>query len=70
MDDSKLTPEEQKTWDIMTDGCLHEELTFGSGDYFIFCSKCNRTWIIDERDGKMSNIGRASGLSGEKRIKK
>jgi hypothetical protein len=31
---SMSTPEE----------CFHPELTFGSGDYYIFCNRCGRKW--------------------------
>lgn len=24
--------------------CRHETLTFGSGDYYIFCQECNACW--------------------------
>jgi len=24
--------------------CFHPELTFGSGDYYIFCNRCGRKW--------------------------
>jgi hypothetical protein len=25
--------------------CRHEELTFGSGDYYLFCNACGATWM-------------------------
>jgi len=26
--------------------CDHAELTFGSGDYYIFCHACGRKWAV------------------------
>jgi len=25
--------------------CKHEKLTFGSGDFYIFCVDCTRSWV-------------------------
>ena len=61
------TQNKKKVWDKLSDGCIHEELIFGSGDFYIICAKCNRVWEIKE--GSRSNIGRAANLSGEIRVK-
>jgi hypothetical protein len=56
--------------------CLHEELHFGSGDYYIFCSNplCGRKWAVVDSDGypapDLSNEGKQAYLSGECRVKK
>jgi hypothetical protein len=54
--------------------CLHEDIYFGSGDYYIFCAICFRRWVTinpDEQiDSTISNNGAQSGLSGEHRVKK
>lgn len=63
----QLSEDQQETWDALTDGCEHKELVFGSGDYYIFCGECGRSWIME--DNWKHNIGRGSQLSGEKRIK-
>jgi len=26
--------------------CKHEELQFGSGDYYLFCHACHRRWAM------------------------
>lgn len=48
--------------------CLHEEIYFGSGDYYIFCAnpECGRRWRVD---GDVSNKGDQCMLSGERRVK-
>lgn len=32
------TPEKQQA-------CDHPTLTFGSGDYYVMCRECSRTWV-------------------------
>ncbi len=56
-------------------GCLHKELTFGSGDYYIFCANpiCKCSWIMkalgkDEVDVDLSNKGVSATLSDAKRV--
>lgn len=65
-----------------TTSCLHPELTFDSGDYYVFCHTCNSKWVrvnmnwpesgLPSRqvggDPGSANIGAASGLSGHKRV--
>jgi len=29
---------------VSPEECFHPELTFGSGDYYIFCNRCGRKW--------------------------
>lgn len=44
----KLPDDLLDTWEGLTDGCEHEELVFGSGDYYIFCGTCGHKgyrWI-------------------------
>ena len=53
--------------------CIHEALYFGSGDYYLICEECGRFWVMvglegDKPDSTHSNIGKASGLSGERRV--
>ena len=64
--------------------CLHDELTFDSGDYYVGCRKCNSKWVKvnltwpesgTNRAGQQvggdpasANIGAAAGLSGHKRV--
>ena len=49
------------------DKCLHEELYFASGDFYLICDECNRYWRMEEQ--YVSNVGKACLLSGEKRTK-
>lgn len=30
----------------MKNDCNHNRLYFGSGDYYIFCDECKRSWVI------------------------
>ena len=51
--------------------CIHESLIFASGDYYLYCPRCKRQWVIcgDKTigdAGKCSPI--AAELSGEYRI--
>jgi hypothetical protein len=64
--------------------CLHPELTFDSGDYYVLCHACNSRWVRvkigglesgTDREGRQvggdpsaANIGQASGLSGHRRV--
>ena len=64
--------------------CIHPELTFDSGDYYIRCHICNSKWVRcnlnwpesgTNRAGQQvggdpasANIGAAAGLSGHKRV--
>ena len=53
--------------------CIHEALSFGSGDYYLICDECGRYWVMvgnngDEPDPSQSNIGAAASLSGERRV--
>ena len=25
--------------------CRHDKLIFGSGDYYVFCEECGRSWV-------------------------
>ncbi len=47
--------------------CLHEEIYFGSGDYYLICEECNRYWVME--DPYENNVGKACELSGERRTK-
>jgi len=54
--------------------CEHENLMFGSGDYYIFCTECPAKWVVagnnsDENSPQESNIGVGAGLSGERRVR-
>ena len=49
----KSTPEKQQA-------CNHPTLTFGSGDYYVMCRECSRTWVktsmaSDEADPEYTN---------------
>jgi len=64
--------------------CIHPELTFDSGDYYIRCRICNSKWVrcnlswpesgINRTgqqvggDPASANIGAAANLSGNKRV--
>lgn len=30
---------------IPVDECTHQELTFGSGDFYVFCTACGAWWM-------------------------
>jgi len=48
--------------------CEHKKLMFGSGDYYIFCEECHKSWIME--DDHKNNVGLISQhLSGEFREK-
>jgi hypothetical protein len=53
--------------------CLHTELHFGSGDYYLFCHDCGATWgmlgdfnepTVQRLAPEKANQGKGSGLSG------
>jgi len=52
---------------VTTKECLHENIYFGSGDFYIICSDCERFWRMETV--YKDNVGGAAGLSGETRIK-
>ena len=57
---------------IPREECNHPELTFGSGDYYIFCYECGAIWATtsiqsDRIAPEESNRGKGMSLSGEKR---
>jgi hypothetical protein len=48
--------------------CVHENLYFGSGDFYIFCEDCGHTW---QSQGNEHNLhAQACQLSGQRRVKK
>lgn len=54
--------------------CRHLKLTFGSGDYYIFCYGCGHWWATIEPTShklapELANRGAGSQLSGEARIR-
>lgn len=55
--------------------CLHPELLFGSGDYYIFCTNpaCGRKWTTtgaeEQAMPELANKGRQAYMSGERRVK-
>jgi hypothetical protein len=54
--------------------CEHTKLTFGSGDFYLFCYECGATWATidvgaDRLASEKSNQGIGSRLSGEARSK-
>lgn len=56
------TPEKQQA-------CGHKTLVFGSGDYYVMCRDCSRTWVkaglaSDEADPEYVN----DTITGEERI--
>jgi hypothetical protein len=58
---------------IPQEDCAHKLLTFGSGDYYIFCSGCGARWVFaggedDTHTPGKSNKGKGSHLSGETRV--
>ena len=54
-----------KSPDSLND-CTHNKLRFGSGDYYIFCAECNRSW---RPDGEQKyNTGKGQFNSGHERI--
>jgi hypothetical protein len=58
----KSTPEKQQA-------CNHPTLTFGSGDYYVMCRECSRTWVkvgmaSDEADPEFIN----DTITGEARV--
>lgn len=52
--------------------CKHEQLYFGSGDYYLFCRECHANWAMIDPAHKLapelSNVGEAALLSGHERI--
>lgn len=32
--------------------CIHPELNFASGDYYVTCARCNAMWMRKARDGR------------------
>ncbi len=42
------------------DYCKHEYLNFGSGDYYIFCYDCSRSWV---QKGDVGDIADSSNLT-------
>jgi hypothetical protein len=64
--------------------CLHPELIFNSGDYYVMCPACNSKWVrvkpgglesgMDAQgrqvggDTSVANQGQAAGLSGHRRV--
>lgn len=50
--------------------CNHPEIRFGSGDYYIFCTSCNRVWVSkgaasDAPDAEVANENQfCPGLDG------
>lgn len=64
--------------------CLHPELTFDNGDYYVLCRACNSKWVkvkvgglesgTDAQgrqvggDTSIANQGQAAGLSGHRRV--
>lgn len=50
--------------------CRHEKLTFGSGDFYIFCVDCQRSWVHrDMRNDQPSYDHSPLDLSNEYRVK-
>jgi len=51
--------------------CGHEKLTFGSGDYYIFCTDCRTSWVqnpwprTDLKEGEQNE----QNFSDEYRVK-
>jgi ribosomal protein S27E len=48
--------------------CEHENLYFGSGDYYIFCEDCGHTW--QTQGGEHNLSAQQCNLSSQRRIKK
>lgn len=48
--------------------CFHPELTFGSGDYYIFCNRCGRKWATmgDQPERGHDSQGRPIGADPSK----
>jgi len=61
------TNEQKEMWSKLKNGCTHDILKFGSGDYYIFCEECGYQWVI--MDEFKTNFGVAGGLSGQVRVK-
>ncbi len=55
--------------------CLHEELYFASGDYYVYCANpaCRRCWVTMNAEHQptpeLANKGKQTYLSGERRVK-
>lgn len=53
--------------------CRHAKLTFGSGDFYIFCYECGAVWVAreigsDQPAAALANQGIGSTLSGHIRL--
>ena len=51
--------------------CGHEKLTFGSGDFYIFCVDCGRSWIHKNTADDTISYDHGHGVDGgnEYRVK-
>lgn len=54
--------------------CPHNEIQFGSGDFYIFCHACHSSWAMISKDlttidPTEANQGLGSQQSGSKRVK-
>lgn len=48
--------------------CRHEKLTFGSGDFYVFCVECNRSWVHC-KNGDQPYYEHGQNVTGEYRVK-
>lgn len=53
--------------------CEHKTLFFGSGDYYLFCKRCDARWVctnanVDIGSPELANKGVGSLLSGQVRL--
>jgi hypothetical protein len=59
---------------VKQEECTHDQIMFGSGDYYIFCQTCQAHWVMcaqdngpDRADPACANKGAGIGLSGHSR---
>jgi len=48
--------------------CKHEKLTFGSGDFYVFCVDCTRSWVHCQ-NGDQPCYEHGQNVTGEYRVK-
>lgn len=49
--------------------CFHEKLTFGSGDFYIFCVDCTRSWVHRSMENDSVSYEHGQNVAGEYRVK-
>ena len=48
--------------------CRHEKLTFGSGDFYVFCVDCGRSWVHRKMEDDTISYEHGQNVTGEYRV--